>query len=102
MVAQVQREYDQARPYLSVGETHALLHRERRLRAEIDWHRELIEDLPAVIADERARRPDPLPDDPPSRDPLVRDVLTGEDVLPGESASAQRLVQPSPTEGLPR
>jgi DNA-binding PadR family transcriptional regulator len=54
---------DRARPHLSLAETHALQHREHRLRAEIDWHAALVADLPAVVADERARAlaPEPLP-----------------------------------------
>jgi hypothetical protein len=30
-------------------------HRADRLRAEIDWHENLLKDLPAVVADETAR-----------------------------------------------
>lgn len=55
-----------ARPYLSLGETHALLHRAHRLQAEIAWHTDLVAALPDVIADERVRTltPDPLPTAP--------------------------------------
>lgn len=53
--AETQSAHERARPYLSTGETHALRHREQRLRAEISWHTELLSDLPAVVADERAR-----------------------------------------------
>ncbi|MGI3784307.1 MAG: PadR family transcriptional regulator, partial [Janthinobacterium lividum] len=58
-----ERQNERARPYLSRGEAHALLHREHRLRAEIAWHTDLVAALPDVIADERARtlEPDPLP-----------------------------------------
>ncbi len=58
-----ERQNATARPYLSLGETHALLHREHRLRAELAWHEELAAALPDVIADERTRAltPDPLP-----------------------------------------
>jgi DNA-binding PadR family transcriptional regulator len=52
---------ERARPYLSMGEAHALQHREHRLRAEIAWHRELIAALPAVVADERERALTPVP-----------------------------------------
>ena len=52
-----------ARPYLSVAETHALVHREHRVRAEIGWHESLLAAAPEIVADERARavHPDPLP-----------------------------------------
>jgi DNA-binding PadR family transcriptional regulator len=63
LLADTERQNEHARPYLSLGETHALLHREHRLRAEIAWHSDLVAALPAVIADERVRTltPDPLP-----------------------------------------
>jgi DNA-binding PadR family transcriptional regulator len=63
LMAETERANDRARPYLSVAETHALQHREHRLRAEIAWHQELIAAMPALLADERARAlaPDPLP-----------------------------------------
>ena len=71
-----ERQNERARPHLSLGETHALLHREHRLRAEIAWHQDLVAALPDVIADERARavEPEPLPvaadaDAQPSKDP---------------------------------
>ncbi|GAB2585855.1 PadR family transcriptional regulator [Microlunatus antarcticus] len=58
-----ERQNVRARPYLSLGETHALLHREHRLRAEIAWHTDLVAAVGDVIADERVRTltPDPLP-----------------------------------------
>ena len=63
LLLDVERANERARPYLSLSETHALLHREHRLRAEIEWHQGLITALPDVVADERARAltPDPLP-----------------------------------------
>jgi DNA-binding PadR family transcriptional regulator len=63
LLAETEQANHRARPYLSVAETHALQHREHRLRAEIAWHQELIAAMPAVVADERARAltPDPLP-----------------------------------------
>lgn len=63
LLEDTERQNERARPYLSLGETHALLHREHRLRAEIAWHSELLAALPDVIADERVRAqtPDPLP-----------------------------------------
>jgi DNA-binding PadR family transcriptional regulator len=44
-----------ARPYLSVSETHALTHREHRIRAEIDWLEGVRADVPAIVADERSQ-----------------------------------------------
>ena len=70
LLADTERQNERARPYLSLGETHALLHREHRLRAEIAWHTDLIAAVGDVITDERVRTttPDPLPtalhDDP--------------------------------------
>lgn len=63
LLADAERQNVQARPWLSLAETHALLHREHRLRAELEWHEQLAAALPDVIADERARAlaPDPLP-----------------------------------------
>jgi DNA-binding PadR family transcriptional regulator len=43
------------RRYLTVAEIHATDHRNARLRAEIGWHETLLADLPAIIADVRAR-----------------------------------------------
>ncbi|WP_308115259.1 MULTISPECIES: PadR family transcriptional regulator [unclassified Rhodococcus (in: high G+C Gram-positive bacteria)] len=50
-----------AQPYLSVAEKFALAHREARLRAEIDWHENLVAALPDIVADERTREIPPLP-----------------------------------------
>lgn len=63
LLEDTERQNARARPYLSLGETHALLHREHRLRAELAWHEALAEALPDVIADERTRAltPEPLP-----------------------------------------
>jgi DNA-binding PadR family transcriptional regulator len=63
LLAEVEDANDLARPYLSLAETHALQHREHRLRTEIDWHVGLLATMPAVVADERTRAlaPDPLP-----------------------------------------
>lgn len=71
LLAETERQNARARPYLSLGETHALLHREHRLRAELAWHEELAAALPDVVADERARAltPDPLPTAAPSEGP---------------------------------
>ena len=71
LLADTEQQNARARPHLSLGETHALLHREHRLRAELAWHEELATALPDVIADERARAlaPDPLPTAPPAHTP---------------------------------
>ena len=47
-----------ARPYLTLAETHALGHREHRLRSEVAWHKELIADMGNILADEQAREPE--------------------------------------------
>ncbi|MEO8095835.1 MAG: helix-turn-helix transcriptional regulator [Pseudolysinimonas sp.] len=41
--------------YLSLGEIHVMKHRTDRLRAEISWHEELVQQLPQIISDEMAR-----------------------------------------------
>jgi DNA-binding PadR family transcriptional regulator len=71
MLAETEQANAHARPYLSLGEAHALLHREHRLRAELAWHRDLVAALPDVIADERSRAltPDPLPTAEPLHPP---------------------------------
>lgn len=63
LLDETQRQHAHARPYLSIAETYAMLHREHRLRAEIEWHEHLGEALPDLVADERTRAlsPDPLP-----------------------------------------
>lgn len=63
LLEETDRASDRARPYLSTGELHAMVHRTHRIRAEISWHEDLIAALPEVIADERARvlHPEPLP-----------------------------------------
>ncbi|GGF21104.1 PadR family transcriptional regulator [Subtercola lobariae] len=53
---EVSRLNARALPYLSVAEKFALNHREHRLAAEIAWHEELISEIPAIVADEAARR----------------------------------------------
>lgn len=44
------------RQYLTVGETIVMQHMTERLRAEITWHEQLYQQLPAIIADESARK----------------------------------------------
>ena len=41
--------------YLSHVEIHVMKHRADRLRAEIAWHEELLQQLPAIVIDERSR-----------------------------------------------
>jgi len=45
-----------ALPYLTVVENHSIGHREHRIRAEIEWHEQLVAALPAIVADESARQ----------------------------------------------
>lgn len=70
LLAETHRNIERARPYLSTGEAHAMAHREHRLAAEISWHAALLTDMPAVVADERARAlsPEALPTATPSKD----------------------------------
>jgi DNA-binding PadR family transcriptional regulator len=42
--------------HLSVGEIVVMQHQASRLAAEIDWHEHLLTELPAIIADETARK----------------------------------------------
>ncbi len=48
-----------ARPYLTASERFVMKHKAYRLRAEIAWHRDLLTELPAIIADESARKKKP-------------------------------------------
>lgn len=50
-----------ARPHLSLAERFALQHRETRLRAEIDWHENLVGALADIVSDELTRTHLPLP-----------------------------------------
>jgi DNA-binding PadR family transcriptional regulator len=45
-----------ALPYLTVSERYAISHKEHRLRAEIDWHEDLLKAVPEIVADESARK----------------------------------------------
>ncbi len=47
-----------AEQYLTVSEKFVMRHKAERLRAEIDWHRALLEELPTIVADERTRTHD--------------------------------------------
>jgi len=44
------------REHLTVAEAAVIRHKLHRVRAEIDWHTELLAELPAIIADESARK----------------------------------------------
>jgi DNA-binding PadR family transcriptional regulator len=44
--------------FLTVSEKFVMRHKAERLRAELDWHRALLDELPTIIADERTRTHD--------------------------------------------
>jgi DNA-binding PadR family transcriptional regulator len=46
---------ERADPFLTVSERFVMRHKAARLRAELDWHRVLLAELPHIIADESAR-----------------------------------------------
>lgn len=56
MLATSEQMLDTAAPYLTVSERFVMRHKASRLRAEIAWHDELLTELPAIIADESARK----------------------------------------------
>ena len=56
MLAENVAQRARADQYLTVNERFTLSHKSARLRADIDWHRALISELPAIIADESARK----------------------------------------------
>lgn len=49
-----QHEYERAQPYLHGLEPMTFAHTERRLRAELDWHDELLAQLPKLLAEGEA------------------------------------------------
>jgi len=55
MLVESEQQRARADEYLTVNERFILSHKSVRLRAEIDWHRSLLAELPAIIADESAR-----------------------------------------------
>jgi DNA-binding PadR family transcriptional regulator len=55
MLTESDSHTERVRQYLSVGELHVMKHKADRLRAEIDWHENLLKDLPAIVADQRLR-----------------------------------------------
>lgn len=61
--AELQRRLDEATEtlerisgLLTVAERHVMRHQHLRLKAEIDWHHDVIRALPEIIHDERRRR----------------------------------------------
>lgn len=56
MIADSEQHLAEVSQYLTVGEIVVMRHRPDRLRAEIGWHTDLLAQLPAIIADERARK----------------------------------------------
>lgn len=55
LLAETEAANARALPYLTLSETHAMKHREHRIRAELDWHRQLGEAVPDIVQDERLR-----------------------------------------------
>ncbi|PPF90240.1 PadR family transcriptional regulator [Subtercola sp. Z020] len=55
LLAETQATNARALPYLTLSETHAMKHREHRIRAELDWHRQLEEAVPDIVRDEQQR-----------------------------------------------
>ncbi|AMM19291.1 hypothetical protein AX769_03020 [Frondihabitans sp. PAMC 28766] len=55
LLAKTVANNERAHPWLSVGEDVVISHGEHRLRSEIGWLQHVQEQLPAIIADERAR-----------------------------------------------
>jgi DNA-binding PadR family transcriptional regulator len=55
LLAQSLESTERAHPHLSIVESLAMAHRERRLRAEIAWLSDVIAALPEIVPDELAR-----------------------------------------------
>lgn len=55
LLAESEAQRARADQYLTVTERFVLSHKSARLTADIEWHRELIDHLPHIIADESAR-----------------------------------------------
>jgi DNA-binding PadR family transcriptional regulator len=47
---------EHARPFLTVSELFMLSHKIHHLQSEIEWHEDLVANLPQIIADETARK----------------------------------------------
>jgi DNA-binding PadR family transcriptional regulator len=50
------RKHDRIRQHLTLTEAHVMRHDLHRLMAEVDYHQELLEALPEIIADEQSRK----------------------------------------------
>ena len=48
--------FEHARPFLSLAETHTMTHQRHRLQAELDWLDAVLADLPAILTDEQSRK----------------------------------------------
>lgn len=59
MLADSELHSRHADPYLTPMERAVMTHKPARLRAEIAWHRELVEKLPDLLADEESRKDSP-------------------------------------------
>ena len=59
MIADHEARLIQIDKYLTKAEKFVMGHKTERLRSEVDWHNELLEQLPAIVADERARKDSP-------------------------------------------
>ena len=55
LLSERQEFSDRAAPHISLAKAHALRHREFLLRAEIDWHEQLLDAADDIIRDERYR-----------------------------------------------
>jgi DNA-binding PadR family transcriptional regulator len=56
MLADSEAGTARALPYLTLSESIVMRHRAARLRAELDWHNHLLLEIPAIVADESARK----------------------------------------------
>jgi DNA-binding PadR family transcriptional regulator len=56
MIADSESHLTHVEKYLTKAEKFVMSHKTDRLRAEVDWHTELLKQLPDIITDERARK----------------------------------------------
>jgi DNA-binding PadR family transcriptional regulator len=59
MIADTESHRTHVDQYLTKAEKYVMGHKTERLRAEVAWHTQLLEELPDIIADERARKDTP-------------------------------------------
>ena len=59
MIADSESHRTHVDKYLTKAEKFVMGHKTERLRSEVSWHTELLEQLPDIIADERARKDNP-------------------------------------------